>query len=164
MNKPVFVFDLNRVLPEEQVEELRAKLAAQIESGVLLLGDEVTFVEAFSADEAAPVVAFEGETEETPAEWATPGAYKLTSRRSAAVGDKELKEAVQEVLKTLSEREALVLTLRFGLDDGIQRTLEEVGQSLGVTRERVRQSEAKAIRKINHPSRGKLLRAFTDND
>lgn len=95
MNKPVFVFDLNRVLPEEQVEELRAKLAAQIESGVLLLGDEVTFVEAFSADEAAPVVAFEGETEATPAEWATPGAYKLTSRRSAAVGVKELKEAVK---------------------------------------------------------------------
>lgn len=59
MNKPVFVFDLNRVLPEEQVEELRVKLAAQIESGILLLGDEVTFVEAFSADEAAPVVAFE---------------------------------------------------------------------------------------------------------
>ena len=95
MSKPVFVFDLNRVLPEERVEELREKLAAQIESGVLLLGDEVTFVEAFSADEAAPVVAFEGESEATPAEWADPGAYKLTSRRSAAVGIKELKEAVK---------------------------------------------------------------------
>ncbi len=75
----------------------------------------------------------------------------------------QLKERVQEVLKTLTPREALVLTLRFGLDDGRARTLEEVGQILGVTRERVRQIEAKALRKIHHPSRGKLLKGFADN-
>ena len=94
MNKAVFVFDLNMIIPEEQKEELRKKLAAQIESGVLLLGDEVTFVEAFGATEGEPVVAFKREPEAAPAEWAAPGAYKLTSRRSAAVGVKELKEAV----------------------------------------------------------------------
>jgi len=95
MNKAVFVFDLNMLLPEEREEELRAKLAAQIESGVLLLGDEVTFVEAFGAPEGAPEVVFKGEAGAEPAEWATPGAYKLTSRRSAAVGVKELKEAIK---------------------------------------------------------------------
>ena len=86
-----------------------------------------------------------------------------TPTPESTVESMQLKERVQEVLKTLTPREALVLTLRFGLEDGRRRTLEEVGQTLGVTRERVRQIEAKALRKIHHPSRGKVLKGFADS-
>ena len=71
-----------------------------------------------------------------------------------------LKEQVDDVLFTLDEREARVLQLRFGLEDGRQRTLEEVGRDFGVTRERVRQIEAKALRKLRHPTRSNKLRDF----
>lgn len=74
-----------------------------------------------------------------------------------------LKEQLVEVLKTLTPREAKVLKLRFGLDDGRQRTLEEVGKEFDVTRERIRQIEAKALRKLRHPSRSKRLKDFLDN-
>ena len=73
-----------------------------------------------------------------------------------------LKEELNEVLKTLSDREARVLRLRFGLDDGRTRTLEEVGREFKVTRERIRQIEAKALRKLRHPSRSKRLRDFIE--
>ena len=73
-----------------------------------------------------------------------------------------LKEQVEDVLHTLSEREAKVLQLRFGLEDGRSRTLEEVGKDFGVTRERIRQIEAKALRKLRHPMRSKKLRDFLD--
>lgn len=73
-----------------------------------------------------------------------------------------LKEELNEVLKTLSDREARVLRLRFGLDDGRTRTLEEVGREFRVTRERIRQIEAKALRKLRHPSRSKRLKDFLD--
>ena len=71
-----------------------------------------------------------------------------------------LKEQLVEVLSTLTEREQKVLRLRFGLDDGRARTLEEVGKEFNVTRERIRQIEAKALRKLRHPSRSKKLRDF----
>ena len=71
-----------------------------------------------------------------------------------------LKEELKEVLSTLTEREEKVLRLRFGLDDGQCRTLEEVGQIFGVTRERIRQIEAKALRKLRHPSRSKKLKEY----
>ena len=73
-----------------------------------------------------------------------------------------LKEQLGAVLETLSEREAKVLRLRFGLDDGRARTLEEVGKEFDVTRERIRQIEAKALRKLRHPSRSKKLKDFLD--
>ena len=73
-----------------------------------------------------------------------------------------LKEQLVEVLKTLAPREAKVLKLRFGLIDGRQRTLEEVGKEFNVTRERIRQIEAKALRKLRHPSRSKKLRDYLD--
>ena len=73
-----------------------------------------------------------------------------------------LKEQVEDVLETLSEREARVLQLRFGLEDGRNRTLEEVGHDFGVTRERIRQIEAKALRKLRHPNRSKKLKDFLD--
>ncbi len=73
-----------------------------------------------------------------------------------------LKEQLNEVLKTLTPREAKVLALRFGLEDGHPHTLEEVGSEFGVTRERIRQIEAKALRKLRHPSRSKRLKDFLD--
>ena len=73
-----------------------------------------------------------------------------------------LKEQLEEVLGTLTEREQKVLRLRFGLDDGRARTLEEVGKEFNVTRERIRQIEAKALRKLRHPSRSKKLKDYLD--
>ena len=73
-----------------------------------------------------------------------------------------LREELNEVLSTLSDQEAKVLRLRFGLDDGRTRTLEEVGRVFKVTRERIRQIEAKALRKLRHPSRSKRLKDFLD--
>ncbi len=74
-----------------------------------------------------------------------------------------LREQIEEALKSLTEREAKVLKMRFGLGDGNEHTLEEVGQQFKVTRERIRQIEAKALRKLKHPSRSKRLRSFTSN-
>ncbi|MCD8219369.1 MAG: RNA polymerase sigma factor RpoD [Ruminococcus sp.] len=73
-----------------------------------------------------------------------------------------LKEQLNEVLSTLTDREAKVLRLRFGLEDGRSRTLEEVGKEFDVTRERIRQIEAKALRKLRHPSRSKKVKGFLD--
>ena len=73
-----------------------------------------------------------------------------------------LKEQLQEVLGTLTEREQKVLTLRFGLEDGRARTLEEVGREFNVTRERIRQIEAKALRKLRHPSRSRKLKDYLE--
>jgi RNA polymerase primary sigma factor len=73
-----------------------------------------------------------------------------------------LKEQIDEVFQSLSEREQQVLMLRFGLQDGSPRTLEEVGQMFNVTRERVRQIEAKALRKLRHPTRSRRLRSFLE--
>jgi RNA polymerase primary sigma factor len=73
-----------------------------------------------------------------------------------------LKGHINEVLETLNPREQKVLELRFGLRDGRTRTLEEVGKEFGVTRERIRQIEAKALRKLRHPSRSKRLRDYLE--
>jgi RNA polymerase primary sigma factor len=74
-----------------------------------------------------------------------------------------LKEQIEEALKSLTDREGRVLKMRFGLGDGNEHTLEEVGQQFKVTRERIRQIEAKALRKLKHPSRSRKLKSFTNN-
>jgi RNA polymerase primary sigma factor len=76
----------------------------------------------------------------------------------------DLREQTAEVLRTLSPREEKIVRLRFGLEDGTERTLEEVGQAFQVTRERIRQIEAKALRKLRHPSRARKLRAFVERN
>jgi len=73
-----------------------------------------------------------------------------------------LREQLIEVLKTLTPREESVLKLRFGLEDGRPRTLEEVGKVFDITRERIRQIEAKALRKLRHPSRSKKLKDYLE--
>jgi RNA polymerase primary sigma factor len=82
---------------------------------------------------------------------------------SDAVINLNLREQTAEVLKTLSPREEKIVKMRFGLQDGSEHTLEEVGQHFAVTRERIRQIEAKALRKLRHPSRSHRLRNFLDN-
>ena len=98
-------------------------------------------------------------------------AQKMQDRSSLSVGDiksviqnfvEKMKEQLLDVLDTLTPREEKVLRLRFGLDDGHQRTLEEVGREFKVTRERIRQIEAKALRKLRHPSRSKKLKDYLD--
>ncbi len=76
------------------------------------------------------------------------------------VTNMKFKEQTEAVLKTLTPREEKIVKMRFGLDDGSEHTLEEVGQSFAVTRERIRQIEAKALRKLRHPSRSRKLRLF----
>ena len=73
-----------------------------------------------------------------------------------------LQEQIKEALSTLTEREAKVLQMRYGLEDGQPKTLEEVGKAFQVTRERIRQIEAKALRKLKHPARSKLLKDYLD--
>jgi RNA polymerase primary sigma factor len=79
-----------------------------------------------------------------------------------AVINLNLKEQTEAVLKTLTPREEKVIKMRFGVGDGSEHTLEEVGQNFAVTRERIRQIEAKALRKLRHPSRSRKLKAFLE--
>jgi RNA polymerase primary sigma factor len=81
---------------------------------------------------------------------------------SEAVINLDLREQTESVLKTLTPREEKVIKMRFGVGDGSEHTLEEVGQNFAVTRERIRQIEAKALRKLRHPSRSRKLRAFLE--
>jgi RNA polymerase primary sigma factor len=79
-----------------------------------------------------------------------------------AVINVNLKEQTANVLRTLTPREEKVIKMRFGLEDGSEKTLEEVGQCFAVTRERIRQIEAKALRKLRHPSRSLKLKSFLE--
>jgi RNA polymerase primary sigma factor len=87
---------------------------------------------------------------------------KITPSPPDTVIHIKLREQIEEALKSLTEREAKVLKMRFALGDGDEHTLEEVGQQFKVTRERIRQIEAKALRKLKHPSHSKKLKSFTN--
>jgi RNA polymerase primary sigma factor len=83
---------------------------------------------------------------------------------SDAVISLNVKEQTESVLKTLTPREEKIIKMRFGLDDGSERTLAEIGQSFALTRERIRQIEAKGLRKLRHPSRARKLRALMEEE
>ena len=87
-------------------------------------------------------------------------AYELTKTRDEDWKICSSLKEIEKVLQTLTPREEKVIRLRFGLEDGKSRTLEEVGQMFGVTRERIRQIEAKALRKLRHPSRSRKLKDY----
>ncbi|NNN05105.1 MAG: sigma-70 family RNA polymerase sigma factor [Elusimicrobia bacterium] len=87
---------------------------------------------------------------------------KTTAAPSNSAGTFLRRAEIEKVLSTLTDREAKIIKLRFGIDSGYPRTLEEVGRIFRVTRERVRQIEAKAVRKLRHPSRSKSLRDYMD--
>lgn len=123
-------------MPEERVREI-LKISQEPVSLETPIGEEDSHLGDFIQDDNVPV----------PADAA---AFTL------------LKEQLVEVLDTLTDREQKVLRLRFGLDDGRARTLEEVGKEFNVTRERIRQIEAKALRKLRHPSRSRKLKDFLD--
>ncbi len=83
---------------------------------------------------------------------------------SDSVAHNDLKEKIREILKTLTPREEKVLKMRFGIDVASEHTLEEVGKDFSVTRERIRQIEVKALKKLRHPSRSKKLSSFFDRE
>ena len=123
-------------VPPERVREIQ-KVSQEPISLETPIGEEEDYLGHFIEDPSAPA----------PADAAT---FQL------------LREQVEDVLGTLSDRERRVLELRYGLEDGRSRTLEEVGRDFGVTRERIRQIEAKALRKLRHPSRSRKLRDFLE--
>ena len=88
--------------------------------------------------------------------------YTLPENPSNSRRSEHLREQIEEVLQKLPERERKIIQLRYGLKDGRYRTLEEVGVEFGITRERIRQIEAVALRKLRHPHLGKKLRGYLD--
>ena len=119
-----------------------------------------------AAKAGAAILHLHARDPETGAPTGNPDVYRqflpIIHQATDAVINLSLKEQTSSVLKTLTPREEKVIKMRFGLEDGSEHTLEEVGQSFAVTRERIRQIEAKALRKLRHPSRSRKLRAFMD--
>ena len=105
---------------------------------------------------------FEKHEFERDEELLIPGELIVEGNLDEKITKTMLKEQLAEVLKTLTEREQEVLALRYGLFDGQEKTLEEVGMLFNVTRERIRQIEAKALRKLRHPSRSRKLKDYLD--
>src|SRR2546428_940893 len=137
---------------EPTPEEIAAKMDVPVDKGrkVLKIAQEPISLETPIGEEEDSLL---GDFVEDP------GAIAPADAAARAL----LTEAVEEVLDSLTSRERRVLQLRFGLEDGRQRTLEEVGREFGVTRERIRQIEAKALRKLRHPTRSRKLRDYFDH-
>jgi len=96
--------------------------------------------------------------------WAISSRDSLTQSPLDAATNEGLRESIRDILNSLTPREAQVLRMRFGIDLGTDHTLEEVGKQFDVTRERIRQIEAKALRKLRHPSRSEILRGFLEQE
>ncbi len=152
---------LNQLLREEAAKEAE------------LLGERAAFLrkqianQRWSIDEAQEVLSLLAEEfAATKADWlrnlAAVQAKFLHVLDPKFAWSEQVPSGIEDVLNTLSERERRVLELRFGLIDGRSRTLEEVGRDFGVTRERIRQIEAKALRKLRHPTRSRKLRDFLE--
>lgn len=134
-------------LPEEVAKELEVDVAKVHE--IMKISQEPTSLQTKIGDDE------DSQLGDFIADDHIPSPYEQTSKAL-------LKEHLDEVLTTLNDREKKVLIMRFGLEDGRPRTLEEVGKAFGVTRERIRQIEAKAIRKLKHPSRSKKLKDYLE--
>ena len=143
MEKVIFFHDI----PEKLVEEKEAEAVAR--EIIKIDVDPISLEKPTREDEDSCVADFiKDESNMSPEEYAI---------------NELLKDEISEVLLTLTEREEQVLRLRFGLEDGTCRTLEEVGNLFGVTRERIRQIEAKALRKLRHPSRSRKLKDYLND-
>jgi RNA polymerase primary sigma factor len=133
--------------PEEIAKEMQIEVPKALE--IMKISQEPTSLQTKIGDDEDSVLGdFVQDTSQ-------PTPYDATSKVL-------LREQLEEVLATLNDREKKVLIMRFGLEDGKPRTLEEVGKAFGVTRERIRQIEAKAIRKLKHPSRAKKLKDYLE--
>jgi RNA polymerase primary sigma factor len=140
--------DLGRKPTEEEIAAAMEVTVAKLREIVKVAQEPVSLETPVGKEEDSKLGDFiEDRDAETPA---------------SSVTQELLREDILEVMAGLSPRERDVLRLRFGLDDGRQRTLEEVGQLFGVTRERIRQIEAKALRKLRHPNRSRRLREYID--
>ena len=141
--------ELNREPKEEELAEKMGLPVEKIREIIKIDVDPISLEKPTREDEDSCVADFiKDESNMSPEE------YAINSK---------LKDEIAEVLLTLTEREEQVLRLRFGLEDGTCRTLEEVGNMFGVTRERIRQIEAKALRKLRHPSRSKKLKDYLND-
>ena len=141
--------ELNREPKEEELAEKMGLPVEKIREIIKIDVDPISLEKPTREDEDSCVADFiKDESNMSPEE------YAINSK---------LKDEISEVLLTLTEREEQVLKLRFGLEDGTCRTLEEVGNMFGVTRERIRQIEAKALRKLRHPSRSKKLKDYLND-
>ncbi len=166
------VEEITREMYPIDVEEIRAQASKQygrqLEAGDALVQEEVRKKKKFTEERVREImkIAQEPISLETPIgdeEDSHLGDFIEDSDAVApaeAASSQLLKEKMEDVLENLTQREKKVLQLRFGLEDGRPRTLEEVGQEFGVTRERIRQIEAKALRKLRHPTRSKWLKDY----
>jgi RNA polymerase primary sigma factor len=162
--------ELGMLPPVETEEPDRRELILQ--SGVLLDRDLLTLEQRFEVERAIGRVMHARRAARQPVSLAAPIGDEQEGQLSDLIEDFDalspsdeatqalLRDQVRSVLGSLSSRESRIIALRFGLDDGRQRTLEEVGREFGVTRERIRQIESKALRKLRHPSRSKRLKDY----
>jgi RNA polymerase primary sigma factor len=166
------VEEITREMFPIDVEEVRAQVSKQygreLDAGDALIQEEVRKKRKFAEERVREIMKIAQE----PISLETPIGEEEDSHLGDFIEDAEavapaeaastqlLKEKMEDVLENLTSREKKVLQLRFGLEDGRPRTLEEVGQEFGVTRERIRQIEAKALRKLRHPTRSKWLKDY----
>ncbi|MCR5323390.1 MAG: sigma-70 family RNA polymerase sigma factor [Lachnospiraceae bacterium] len=156
-----YIEDPDSMEVEEVRNLLRDKLSLtdeQVDEAILMCTPFESFEELYSEF----FNDYELEYNDDIEDWIVPKELIKEENIELAISERMLKEHIDEVLSTLTDREKRVISLRYGLDDGREKTLEEVGMEFGVTRERIRQIEAKALRKLRHPARSRKLKDFID--